>query len=446
MLDSFFYGRLQKSVFLLVLGGLCLPFFSAEAQREKSFEASQECYDFLQRYLGELPGLESVYQGVKNMPYKQFQSRLSPGFKMAEFEGVALSSPDFRIRAYSFGARTNFVPPRTSPFPATFLSDSWEKPIKQYVLVEELLQTPAGEQFLSCGMWSLETADFEGFTNQKYWYDGVLQGYLEVGDGAKILYTENLIYDTNGSPFGRWKKLFVFPASTVQEYFDRYSVAESLPIQPVERIADALMALQEVDSRAVTVLDGAGAVLDSHLGDRVYRPEGYGDFYLDSYYAAIASRFPLFASHLSLRGVFSYDLYARLAAEPQTKAHAFFAHIWNLFVDDRTLTLYDRQREERFDEGILVYDTYLEKLADISEERNLLQEEIVYLLSEKWTVLQGSVVDDFSPGAVEPAASEGFVEKQSVPLIPPFFWVLLLSGGIVGVGAFFFFQYLKYRR
>jgi hypothetical protein len=267
---------------------------------------------------------------IKDIKYEDVANGFSDYYKNMSSFGIDLLSPDFDMRVYSFGKETGYQHPPFSPFPTYTLSEKWSKPAKQYVIAEEYVRNPETNEriFLSCALMSIESMDLKGVTAERYLYDGALSSVLFTSSDQnyKVWYSSNDSHDHQGRNFVTWRRMFVYPKSTVNQYFDRYTVAAAFPSRTTNNLGD-IKWLRSKDHTPAT-------------RDLLIAPElkGYDTvFPLNSYYQAIENTYPKFGARLSLRGILKYDTLKELLA---TRGVAGFEAIWQSVLDPRELTKY----------------------------------------------------------------------------------------------------------
>lgn len=319
----------------IVISAVVLAFtlgssYHVHAQDAARPNSQEECFTQLQSSVQAVPAFKAVHEQIKTLNYADAQGGFSDYYKNISSFGVDLRSPDFDMRVYSFGRDTGYQHPPFSPFPTYTLSDKWEEPAKEFIIAEEYVRnTETNERhFIGCALMSIEALDLKGVTAERYLYDGALSSvrFTSNDQSHKVWYSSNDSYDHEGRNFVTWRRLFVYPKSTVNSFFDKYTVADAFP----SRVTNNLSDIKRNRSREHTV----------ETRDLLFPPEmkGYDTvFSLNSYYQAIENSFPQFGSKLALRGVIQYSTVKELLA---TRGVTGFTSLWESVLDTRDITKY----------------------------------------------------------------------------------------------------------
>ena len=317
---------------VLMLITLVVSPVSAQAQGGQQ----EECFTQLQRSALEIPAFSRLHEQMKGLKYSDISSSFSPYYKNISSFGIDLRSPDFDMRLYSFGRDTGYQHPPFSPFPAYTLSDKWEEPAKEYILAEEYVRNSETNEriFLSCALMSIESADLKGVTAERYLNDGALSSVLFTSSDKsyKAWYSSNDSFDHEGRNFVTWRRLFIYPKSTTNQFFDRYTVAGAFPAKTTKNLSD----IKRLRSKEHTTETRNLLILPEQKGyDTV--------FALNSYYSAIENTYPKFAEKLSLRGVLKYTTVKELLA---TRGVPEFSSLWNTVLNPEDITKYALLKEK----------------------------------------------------------------------------------------------------
>jgi len=320
---------MRISLFVVILAFAMIHILPAGVVHAAN-EQQEECFTYLKSSILAVPAFSSVHSVVKDSSYSDVQNQLSDYYKNVSSFGIDLRSPDFDMKVYSFGRDTGYQHPPFSPFPSYTMSDKWETPAKEYIYAEEYVRNSETNErvFLSCALMKIESLDLSGVTAEKYLYDGQLSSvlYTSPDQSYKAWYSNNDSYDHEGRNFVTWRRLFVYPKSTTNSFFDRYTVADAFPA----RVTDNLGDIKKLISRDHT----------AETRELLSQPEMKGAdavFALNSYYQAIENSFPDFSSKLALRGVIDYGTVKELLA---TRGVSAFATIWQSVLDPREITKY----------------------------------------------------------------------------------------------------------
>ncbi|MCK5461170.1 hypothetical protein KAI58_04260 [Candidatus Gracilibacteria bacterium] len=354
---------------ILVLMCLIFPFFNVSAIN-KTYEERAACFETLKSNMSEIGSFQEAYPDVLRLDYKRLEEKFSPYYKSLSSFGIDIDEPLFEMRLHSFGLRTGYQHPPFSPFPVYTKADKWEEKAKKNIIVEEYLINKMGKrQFLGCAFFTLEAADLMQVRSENYLYDGELISVLKNNseENYKAWYTQNVSFNHKGEIFADWKRLFIYPETTKNSYFNRYEIAESFPSNEVQnfRVLNPKtfnLGKGMVDiTTGVYLLDENGESVES-LSHPVLSPikrEGKNELFgINSYYEAIENQFPLFAKHLALRGILKYETLKKILSYKDADE---LIHIWSMILDPRSITTYVLQKEADKDYGsVKIFDEYLE--------------------------------------------------------------------------------------
>ena len=332
--------RSKKLISALVLPSLLPLFLVFPITTSAADEKQLECFNQLQSSVVSIPSFAPVHEDVKKLVYGDVQREFSPYYKNISSFGVDLRSPDFDMRIYSFGPATGYQHPPFSPFPTYTLSDKWEEPANQFIIAEEYVRnTETNERvFLSCSFMVIDTGSPKKVTAERYLSDGPLTSivYTAPSGTYKTWYSKNKSYDHTGMEFVTWERLFVYPKSTENNFFSRYTVLDAFPARTTDDLSNIV--------NIPKFLKGDKDLLNP--------PEmkGYDTvFALNSYYQAIENTYPKFAEKLALRGVLQYQTVKELLA---TRGVSEFSAIWDTVLNPNEITKYALLKEK----GELVKD------------------------------------------------------------------------------------------
>jgi len=365
-----------KKIGMGLLGSfVLLPSLSFAANTQTIRE---ECFNQLKANISEIGTFEEAETEFKDLSYANLETRLSRSYKNLSSFGIDVDQPIFEQKVYSFGAQTGYVHPPFSPFPTYTKADRWEKPAKQNIFSEEYIKDEKGNlHFLSCGFIRIEAEDLMQVTSENYLYDGELISVLKTpkDESYKAWYNENTSYDHENKPFVSWQRLFVYPASSINSYFNRFSVADAFPSNPSdtldlfkpkkpkvsnlppELLADIKKQLGKENPTKEDIMsvigDGAPRIyvadLDGQIKTSVAKKElmpvklpENTVFGLKSYYDGIENYFPNFAKHLALRGSLKYETLKKIISRKDAPE---LAHIWSTVLDSRDITKYALKKE-----------------------------------------------------------------------------------------------------
>ena len=390
--------------FALIAIYLVLPVTKAEdIVTETSVQMT--CFDTLKDNLSEIPDFEQVSMELEEKEYSNIDKHFSDYYKNMSYFGIDLDEPRFETRLYSYGEETGFINPPFSPFPVSTGTDMWTEPARQNMILEEYIRTPEGDlQFLSCGLFQLNSYDLMNITPENYAYDGGLVSLLKTDEENKILFTENDIFDYDDYALGSWKRLIVYPKSTQNEFFNRYDAVEAFPhnnvdswdvfwepltpsetdiatetgstasgTESIDDLFETDNMFEEGENVMISIIDSRGMVVETNRPEAFLSPEISEDdenFYLYTYYNNIENAFPEFANYLSINGVVSFDTFKKAISQKDNE------EVMSLFHDliyPEEITSYVLRKERAYEAS--------EEFNEFEEVEELNPEEIEYLES-----------------------------------------------------------------
>tara|TARA_Y100000031_G_scaffold112442_1_gene124163 strand:- start:1759 stop:3066 length:1308 start_codon:yes stop_codon:yes gene_type:complete len=383
---------------------LTLSFLMSTAFAQTSFVSDSstskqnirsQCFTALKENIAEAKIFSEPLKELQKLTYQDLESRFSTNYKELFSFGVEIDRGDIEMRLYSFGRQTGYIHPPDLPLPAYVKSDKWEEPAKEFIVAEEFIVDPEGEKhFLNCVFFVIDSDNLLNVTRENYLYDGEMISLTKTAkDGSyKAWYSENTSFDYQDKPFVNWKRLFIYPKLTQNDYFNRYDVAEVFPANKVESF-DILKFFLEVTSQ-VQDYDNLGFLETSYFKNengenvKIDPPKEFLPvaatlqddlsmfFPLADYYQAIENMFPRFAERLSFRGTLEYDTFKKLFAIAEDDEDARV--LWNTLGDYRSLANYDLDKKNKEKEGIKVSDPEMDKLLrDIEDAESVTQRLLV---------------------------------------------------------------------
>lgn len=350
---------------ILILGIILFPVVSLASEQE----VRAQCFDTLKVNMEEAKIFSTPLQELQKMSYGELEPMFSVNYKNLSSFGIEIDRGDLEMRLYSFGRQTGYIHPLDLPIPSSVQSDKWTEPAKEFIVAEEFIIDQEGKKhFLDCVFFTIGSADLLGVTSDRYLYDGPAISMTKVsGDGDyKAWYSENTSYDYSNKPFVTWKRLFIYPKLTQNEYFNKYDVADVFPANKIESFdvlkffLEPFLQIQEYDS-AGAPMTGYFKIISEEEEVRVSPPaeliplvpdESNKEFPLSAYYQAIENMFPQFAERLALRGALKYDTFKRLSS--MTDKNDETTNLLSIINDYRGLAIYDLDKKAKEKEGINV--------------------------------------------------------------------------------------------
>jgi hypothetical protein len=367
-----------------------------ELQIKDDIASRTQCFQGLKDNMVEAGIFSEPLQEIEKMTYADLATKFSRNYKNLSSFGLDINQSNFEMRVYSFGRQTGYIHPPLSPFPISTKADLWEEPAKEFIIAEEYVNEPGkGIHFIDCAFIQIATEDPTKVTRENYLYDGAMISLNKTAkdNSYKSWYGENVSFNYDGKPFVTWKRIFVYPQSSQNDYFDKYTVAEAYPANKVESFdvlnffKQSLIKLQDYDEEGhligvkTVTFDENGEQVEIIMPDELQpiKADGINKIFpLAEYYQAIEARFPEFAKRLSVRGSLQYETFKKLIIEKQEPE---IVKLINNLLDYRQLMIYATKKIENEKQGMVVTDPEMDKLlmdvADVDTAiQNLSQKEI----------------------------------------------------------------------
>jgi hypothetical protein len=354
-----------------------------ESQIKDDIASRTECFQGLRDNMVEAGIFSEPLQEIEKMTYADLATRFSRNYKNLTSFGLDISQPDLEMRVYSFGKQTGYIHPPLAPFPISTKADLWEEPAKEFIIAEEYVNEPGkGTHFIDCAFIQIATEDLTKVTRENYLYDGAMISLNKTAkdNSYKAWYSENISFNYADEPFVTWKRLFVYPKSTQNEYFNKYDVAEAAPANIVESLdvlnffSRSMISLQDYDgvsgvaNTKILAWDENNKSIEIALPEDLLPIKGEGIntiFPFNEYYQSIEARFPEFAKLLSFRGSLQYITFKKLITEKQTPE---IMNVLNTLLDHRRLANYVANKKENEKNGMVVTDPEMDVLLmDVSD-------------------------------------------------------------------------------
>ena len=401
----------MEKTLLVLLGIAPLLATSVQAEAFDNTEVREQCYYDLKENLAEIPLFSETLEGLRDMEYSALDGKFSRYYKNISSFGIDVDQPIFETRIFSFGEPTGYIHPPFSPFPTFAKSDKWENPAKQNIVLEEYITDETSQKhFLGCAVFRIESENLMEVTSENYLYDGELISVMKSNTNYKAWYNGNISYNHENKPFVNWKRLFVFPKSTINGYFDRFSVMNAFPSRNVDNFevlkpqkpsvqnipTDILEKIKtqlgkenpteaEIMSRMpdgaplIYIADENGNITNSIAPEALTPVSREGNdniFAFTSFYQAIENTFPVFAKRLTLRGTLKFDTLKQIMASPEAPE---LASIWSTVLDMREITKYALKKEKgeiKSETEVNFYETYISKIPQIEIDATKLLKQI----------------------------------------------------------------------
>jgi hypothetical protein len=360
------------------------------------------CFEMLKNDLTETGTFFTPLQELEGMTYQDLEAGFSRTYKsLSSFGNLEVGAPIIEHRIYSFGEQTGYIHPPLSPFPSSLNSEQWDTPARQYIVVEEYINTPTGEQyFMDCGFIEIASENLMDVTREVYSHDGVGTTLKKTApdNSHKSWYSDFPSFNYQAEPFVEWRRLFVYPKATENEYFSKYAVADAYPANEVESYdvlefnLQSFVSLQEygensLDNNQIFAI-GEDGELEEVVVPEALQPYLFAGkdrtFSKNSYYEAIEARFPEFYEKLAFRGALQYDTYKEyLVVEEGTLDERVDNMLWGLY-EFKTIKSYYADKVKNETDGVTITNPVLDPvLADILQANEVIEEVNSKIDSEK---------------------------------------------------------------
>ena len=337
-----------------------------------------QCFSTLKENMAEAVVFAVPLQQLATTTYTDIEPRFSRNYGNMSSFGIDVSKPVLELRLYSFGRQTGYVHPPKLPLPSSTGSDTWADPAKEFIIAEEyVVDQSAQRHFISCAFLQIRSDDLLKVTNDRYLYDGAMISMTKTAtDGSyKAWYSENTSFDYQNKPFVDWLRLFVYPKSTQNTYFDKYDVADAYPANNVESFsalgffANNLIQVQTYDKTGAVEIKymvqkkSSGPFIEAKSPPELapVTPEGTDKIFpLMRYNQAIEDRFPAFAPLLALRGTLQFDTFKQLIVEKDMNPEV--GKLLSAIRDYRQLAAYEVDKKRNTRLGMSVSNPELDGL------------------------------------------------------------------------------------
>lgn len=360
-----------------------LPMY-ASAQTASDNATRAQCFATLKENMAETSIFSQPLKTLATTTYADLESKFSKNYTSLSSFGIDIDRPDFEMRLYSFGRQTGYQHPPKLPLPSSTKSELWGENSKEYIVAEEYI-TDNNQQkhFLDCVFFQISGQDLMQITRERYLYDGALISITKTPqtNDYKAWYSENISFDYQSKPFVTWRRLFVYPKATQNNYFDRYDVQDAFPAHQTtsfnslafeDSSKGPVMSSQDYDAKGnVTIKyyspDATGKIVEVTYPDELKPIVSDGAdkrFPLATYYQSIENLFPEFAKRLSFRGTLQYDTFKKLLTSPSLDAES--QKLLNTLLDPRGLAAYSVSKERAASFGTTLsnpqFDTVFEQV------------------------------------------------------------------------------------
>jgi len=391
-------GMNYKKIYYALFLGVGI-IFSPVISFASEYDVRSQCFATLKENMSEAKIFSKPLEELQKLTYETLEPKFSENYKQLSSFGLELDKGIIEMRVYSFGRQTGYIHPPDLPLPSSTKSDKWESATKEFIVAEEYVTDQEDKKhFLNCVFFSIGSENLLDVKNERYLYDGEMTSLAKVAkDGSyKAWYSENISFDYNDKPFVEWKRLFVYPKLTQNDYFNRYDIAEVFPANSVESFEVLeffllqTMKIQDIDASGLTKTKYLTQDKDGKMVE-IEAPKEFSPFVasaqsefeayfpLANYYQAIENMFPKFAERLFVRGTLKYDTFKKLflIKEDNKEAKDLFFGL----NDYRSLAAYYSDKNNKEKEGMKVSDPEKDALlVTLSDAESVAQK----LLTKNW--------------------------------------------------------------
>ena len=250
----------------------------------------------------------------------------------------------------------------------------------------------------------------------KYWYDGTILSVVANDDANqnKIWYNYNTAYDFDFKPLANFERLFVFPKSTQNQYFDKYDIIDAFPGGKTD-LKNFIFEMNESPGKGINY-DSVGNITALYgFPSFLTVPEFTGknkDFVLYDFYQEIENVFPDFAKHLSLRGALSFETTKKILED---SSNPRYAEIINTTIHPFDFVKYAKAKElgktSIFEDATAAF--YEEQLQNIDN----LEQHAQTILTPEITEDTGETISQDSGSGIQQVSVTDFDGKKQMMII-----------------------------
>ncbi len=362
-----------------VISNLALAPVAGAASTTDETSSQAQCFATLKENMAEIEVFAFPLSKLATTTYAELEPKFSKNYKNLSSFGIEINKPILEMRLYSFGAQTGYIHPPKLPLPSSYGSDTWAEPAKEFIIAEEyVVDQNAQRHFIDCVFFQIRSDDLLKVTSDRYLYDGAMISMTKTAsDGSyKAWYSQNVSFDYESKPFVEWLRLFVYPKSTENSYFNKYGVADAYPAHKVENFdalkffAQDLIQVQTYDETGAVEIkymvqkDGKGPSVETASPPELAPivPDGIDKvFSIMTYYQAIENRFPAFAKLLSLRGTLQFDTFKQLIADPKLM-NSEVGKVLSSIMDYRQIAAYEMNKQKNTRSGMTISNPEMDGL------------------------------------------------------------------------------------
>ncbi|MEF2175901.1 MAG: hypothetical protein V3575_05490 [Candidatus Absconditabacteria bacterium] len=421
---------MKKIIKLFILFSVSCTLMSLTfgAQDLNSINGREECFEILKQNLKETELFKEESETIKDISYKQLDKEFSKYYKDMSSFGLELREPRFLHRVYSFGEQTAYKHPPFSNFPTYTNSDKWDKAAKENIITELFVKNDKDETiFLGCAFMKIRAIELISFKGENYLYDGQPFSYLIERDNYKSWYFTNDVFDFNEDIMGTIERLFIWPKSTVNSYFNRYEITDSIESIKINEYKEIygptpLEGESDISNAKIGAYDQNGNLIFPDQKNSDKKPKDIFENF--TYFQATQDKFPEFAKHIAMRGLLDFDLFKKSlikynAKETTEEEKLELSKYLEIVLDYRDYNKYTKKKLDGNNSIIIEdYDNFEENMNKIE---NIIQQNISK---------DGAVLTTQASKTMLKEENVGFFELNSINKIKYYIGIIILLLGM----------------
>lgn len=394
------------------------------AQDLNSINWREECFEILKQNLKETELFKEESETIKDISYKQLDKEFSKYYKDMSSFGLELREPRFLHRVYSFWEQTAYKHPPFSNFPTYTNSDKWDKAAKENIITELFVKNDKDETiFLGCAFMKIRAIELISFKWENYLYDWQPFSYLIERDNYKSWYFTNDVFDFNEDIMWTIERLFIWPKSTVNSYFNRYEITDSIESIKINEYKEIYWPTpleweSDISNAKIWAYDQNWNLIFPDQKNSDKKPKDIFENF--TYFQATQDKFPEFAKHIAMRWLLDFDLFKKSlikynAKETTEEEKLELSKYLEIVLDYRDYNKYTKKKLD-WNNSIIIedYDNFEENMNKIE---NIIQQNISK---------DGAVLTTQASKTMLKEENVGFFELNSINKIKYYIWIIIL--------------------
>lgn len=387
-------------------------------------EKRQECFNILKQNLDESKLFVNEFESIKNLTYEQLDKDFSKYYKDMSSFGLELRQPKFLHRVYTFWQQTAYKHPPFSNFPTYTNSDKWDEAAKENIITELFVKNDKDETiFLGCAFMKIRAIDLMSFKWENYLYDWQPFSYLIEKDNYKSWYFTNDVFDFNEDIMWTIERLFIWPKSTVNSYFNRYEITDSIESIKIKEYKDIYWPEpveweSDISNAKIWAYDQNWNLKILNQDSTEKKPTDIFESF--TYFQATQDKFPEFAKHIAMRWILDFDLFKKSlikynAQETTEEEKKQLSKYIEIVLDYRDYNKYVKNKAE-WNNSIVIedYDNFEENMNNIE---SIIQDNVKK---------EGAVLTRESTKSMLKKEDIRLFELNSVNNIKYYIWIIIL--------------------